>query len=274
VSKDLKKILKLRRNHKKSPIKKLKFSFKDKKQQKHFEKPDEESLYCPFCQQIIPLKNKILHDINIDCPHCSRIFLLESLQEKKYFSKPDQTISPDKETKLKETETCFYKPSFIVKMVGLILIVIGMFFLINPNPFNIKISITFIIIGVTLFTIITDKKFVIIPPKTTDKIEKLSFLKDPGFRQKINNFVEKPLDIYDKIAIATVVLVLFLFIITGDADIEIFLILIYLGFLILKEFTKEFTPLHLKGRMNILLIAFLAIFTLIITKRIISIVSI
>ena len=264
-------IPKIKINPKKSPIKKIsrikvkkqedkkqkniffekikKPSFiKELKHKKIIKEIDKESINCPFCQNEISITENIIEDENIDCPNCNHTFLLDSNIE---------SIS-EKEKKY------LIKPSKKVKILSLLLIVFGFIFLINPSPFNVKLSVTFILIGISLFTILTDKKFEIV---TND-------LKNQNINEKIKSLIDKPLDIYDKIAIITVILVLFLYIITGDVDIEIFIILFYLGFLILKEFTKEFTPKNLKIRLNILLIAFIAIFILIITKRIISILSI
>ena len=263
MKKGSKKILKIRFNPKKSSNKKEK---KLLKEQKHLKQTNEESINCPYCHNIIILNDKLTEDATINCPNCGYTFQMLTLKEK--------PPSKDVEIRIKYDKILLYKQNFRAKIFSLILILIGLILLINPNPFDIKLSITLIIVGITILAIITDKKFVIIFPKEENNLQRLSLLKKPEFNAKIKKFIEKPLDIYDKIAIITVVIVLFLFIITGDADIEIFLILIYVGFLILKEFTKEFTPISLKKRMNILFFAFLAIFILVITKRIISLLNI
>lgn len=249
--------------HKNSPVKNLVFFFR---KQKSSENIDKELIDCPYCNKIIPLPEKISDDIIINCFYCDQTFTVQSPNEK--------IKKTEKKTKIKKNKFILYKPSFKAKMLSMILTVIGLIFLINPNPFNIKLSITFIIVGITIFTIVTDKKLIITSSKKIDSIEELKLIKRPNIKKKINEFIEKPFDIYDKIAISSVILVLFLFIVAGDVDIEIFLILIYIGFLMIKEFTKEYTPNSLKKRMNILFFVFLAIFIVVITKRIISILNI
>lgn len=62
--------------------------------------------------------------------------------------------------------------------------------------------------------------------------------------------------------------------ITGNADLEIFFVLIFVGLLIVKEFTDRFTTVHIRHRMNIFIYVFAIVFIVIIGKKIISLLGI
>jgi len=69
-----------------------------------------------------------------------------------------------------------------------------------------------------------------------------------------------------------IVTILFLFFVTatGDINIGLFFVLIFIGIVVLKELTDEFTPDHLKKKINILISGLLVIFFLIVINEIIS----
>lgn len=62
--------------------------------------------------------------------------------------------------------------------------------------------------------------------------------------------------------------------ITGNADLEIFFVLIFVGLLIVKEFTDRFTTVHIRHRMNVFIYVFAIVFIVIIGKKIISLLGI
>lgn len=243
----------LKINPERSPINILKLYLKYKKITKTIDNKINGSINCPSCTKLILFKDKT-EEQNIKCPKCKLNILIKNPKEEK----------PD----LQEPETYIYKPSLRSKIFGITLLILGLMFMINPEYFNIKLSLTFIIIGVSIYILLTDKKFIIIPQDPDKNINSTTS------HNKIKDFENNLFDIYDKITLSTVILVLFLFIITGDTNTEIFLILVYLGFLMIKEFTKDFVPRQLKGRMNILLVTFLGIFIVIIANKMISVISI
>ena len=138
----------------------------------------------------------------------------------------------------------FDKPiSYQSNIFGTILVLIGIVFLYNPTPINIKIGITSILIGTLMIFIITGKI-------TTKGIS----------------------DVQITLIMTTWVLVMFF--ITGDARLEMFFILIVLGVLMVKELTDEFTTVHLRNRMSVLIFGFLIIFFTIMIQKIINFLNI
>lgn len=71
------------------------------------------------------------------------------------------------------------------------------------------------------------------------------------------------------------VTILFLFFVTatGDINIEILFVSIFIGIVVLKELTDEFTPYHLKKKINILISGLFVIFLLIVVNEIIYLIS-
>ncbi len=80
--------------------------------------------------------------------------------------------------------------------------------------------------------------------------------------------------ISEKIILAITIWILFIFIITGDKDLEIFFILIFTGVLVVKELTDIYVTKKFRLRMNIFISAFLLIYVLIISQKILNILDI
>ena len=78
----------------------------------------------------------------------------------------------------------------------------------------------------------------------------------------------------EKITLTITLWILFLFLITGDASLEIFLLLIFIGILVIKEFTDIYTTKYFKLRMNIFICIFLLIYVVIIAQKILSTINI
>lgn len=76
--------------------------------------------------------------------------------------------------------------------------------------------------------------------------------------------------ISEKITLFMAAWMVIIFFLTIDTILEIFFILIFIGFLIVKVFTDRFTLTPLRIRLNILIFLFFIIFSLLIGKRIIS----
>ena len=74
----------------------------------------------------------------------------------------------------------------------------------------------------------------------------------------------------EKITLFVAVWILVALFITGNADLEIFFVLIFVGMLIVKEFTDRFTTVHIKHRMNVFICVFAIVFIVIVGKKIIS----
>ena len=69
------------------------------------------------------------------------------------------------------------------------------------------------------------------------------------------------------------ILLLFFVTATGGINIELFFVSIFIGIVVLKELTDQFTPDHLKKKINILISGLLVIFLLIVINEIISLIS-
>lgn len=78
----------------------------------------------------------------------------------------------------------------------------------------------------------------------------------------------------EKITLAITLWILFLFLITGDASLEVFFLLIFIGILVIKEFTDIYTTKYFKLRMNIFICIFLLICVVLIAQKILSIINI
>ena len=209
--------------------KKIKLIFR--KSDESFEKRQKENLNqrlyeCPRCSNIISVENndKIKE---FDCPICGQKNIFQSplnQSEKKYGE--SQYI------------TWLFQLNSYTVIIGLFMIFTSIFLLFQPNPLNIKLSITFLIIGIIL----------------------------PMFLIEKNN-------ISMKITFGSIIFIVLLSLATGT-DLEIFLILIFLGVLITKTLIDEYLPISLKIRMNIFISGYFIIFIIIIIKRIINIINI
>ncbi len=76
--------------------------------------------------------------------------------------------------------------------------------------------------------------------------------------------------ISEKIILFMTAWMILIFFLTLNAIVEIFFILIFIGFLLVKVFIDRFTRTNLKNRINILILFFLIVFSLIIGERILS----
>ncbi len=151
------------------------------------------------------------------------------------------------------------KPHRRVKIIGMLLILMGLAFLINSILLetrgigllhssiilNAKIGIASILIGIFLI-------FIIPVPKE-------------GTSKSIST---------EQMTLAIIGWILVIFFITADIDLDIFLILIIIGILIIKELTDEFISSQLKNRMKILSFVFLLVFIIVIGQKIINILTI
>ncbi len=76
--------------------------------------------------------------------------------------------------------------------------------------------------------------------------------------------------ISEKIILFMTAWMILIFFLTLNAIVEIFFISIFIGFLLVKVFIDRFTRTNLKIRINILILFFLIVFSLIIGERILS----
>ena len=229
---------------------------------------------CSHCKSIITFKNPQGRNIFLDCPICVKKGVVGYTKTKKPFLLVEKLSRDDK---IYKSTYILYKPLIKIKYSGLILIMLGMFFLIYPTILNIKFSSALIIIGCVILALIPGRKYFYIKSKDT-QIRKSSTLitkikTNESFFERIKN-LKNTIDVSEKIAILMIILIVFSFIITGANNFEIYLIIIYLGILIIRELSVEFIPKNIKTRVNVFIVIFLVIFLAIIIKRVINVISI
>lgn len=166
--------------------------------------------------------------------------LKKKKKPKKAEKKKVNTGRKKKETKRRETYFSINQPFIIADIIGIILITIGISFLFNPDLLNIKIGLTLIVIAIFMIFMITGES------------------KTKGIKGT-------------QITIGIIAWTLLIFFIPGYVDMEMFFILIFIGLLVIKEFTDEFISLRLKNRINILISLFLIVFIVIMGQKIINI---
>ena len=163
------------------------------------------------------------------------------------------------------------------KVFGAILIAIGAILLLNPTPLHMKISFSAVIIGLfSIIVVYNDQETNQTAHSKTSKSAKKTKKKTKKKVQKTEKTGIKNIQLHisEKITLIIGIWILFLLIITGDADMETFFVAIFIGMLVVKELSDEFTTKYLKYDMNVFIFAFLMVFIAIMGKKIISIASI
>ena len=243
---------------------------------KHFQKNNSDQhetkrYKCPYCNYIITLKKQINADFILTCPQCRNQCLVSIKHTKKAPSKKN-ILTPLKE-KIQPTQIKQYISQNIIE---LILIMIGIIYLTQPTINNIKIGFTLILIATFILFLMTgetqptNKPFK--TPTTTQpyhkqRIHTSKFLKSlTSQTRKIGNI---PLS--NKISIILIIWTLILYVIT--ADLEIYFILLFIGTIITRELTDIYTSNMYKKRLDTYIIIFLFTYTILISQKIIEILS-
>lgn len=73
-----------------------------------------------------------------------------------------------------------------------------------------------------------------------------------------------------KLTLIVALWTIFALFITGDTNLEIFLILLLIGFVVIREFSDRFITTNLKQKLNIFILGFLIVFVVIIVEKIIN----
>ena len=226
---------------------------------------------CPHCEEIMAIDRYPEKRIIIECPHCHQKASIGARENKQKNELTYETISLiDLNLFKKEEQQQTYKgfkqnfqnfleqPYLRGRLIGLILVIIGSIFYLSPTSlFITKIGVSFILMGIISFMFITEKKILSI--SNSSKKEKKHGI------QNINLLFS------EKLVIVLNILILFIFLITDASSLELYLILIYLGLLIIKELTKDFTPIYLERKLNMFVIGFFIIFIIIIIRRVMTI---
>lgn len=261
-------------NHKK--MKKINAFLKDFFHKKEHDLPKTPaSLYkCPGCGKIINPAYKIKELSIFTCPYCSQKGFIRPAQQKHkdIITGPSEPMilypALNNERKNKSV------PIVDVKILGVLLIIIGVLLYFVFNLISLKGGIVTIIIGVIIYAFIPSNRKIFLDFKKTQSNEKpRNDIKTRGSSliNHLNNSLITKFDISEKIAILLILWIIFIYMLTGINDIDIFFIFVYLGILLMKVFSTEYISSQLKKRINVFTVAFLFIFIIIIIRRIITI---
>ena len=205
-------------------LKEMEGELKKREDERHsYDKKEEKEFKCPRCDKKNIWEGKQGQKIVVECPNCGKKGII-------IFREKDNSFK-----KLRSRKT-----KIIEKIVGVLLILIGIIFLFNPIPSNMKIGVTSILIGIFVISMILERS-------VSDSVGNV------------------------QVTIFLIAWIIIVFFITDVSDLEIFFILIFIGMLIAKEAAKEFTTVHFKNRMDIFIYVFFIIFIAIMLKKIIYI---
>jgi len=235
------------------------------------------SYNCPHCQQqIITFENEIAEDIKFTCPRCGKKAIIRPFQKEQHMTNSPVSYYFRKNAHIIDERKNINFPAIEAKIVGLLLIILGVSLQFAFNLFAIKITFALFIIGVIILTFIPDNRMLCIKFHRTKNQEKHKKEINTQNNSSISDFYNylRQFDISEKIAIVLILWIILIYLLTGVNDIDLFVIFVYLGILIMKVFSSELIPFQLKQRMNVFTIAFLFIFILVIIKRILTVVHI
>jgi len=248
--------------------------------QKNNSDQDETKRYrCPYCKYIVTLKKQINAAFILTCPQCKyrglvpiELYDCEKTKHTQKAPSKKNTLTPLKK-KIQPTQI---KQYISQNIIGLILITIGIIYLTQPTINNIKIGFTLILIATFILFLMTgetqptNKPFKTPPttqPYHKQRIHTSKFLKTlTSQTQKKGN---TPLS--NKISIILIIWALILYAIT--ADLEIYFILIFISIIITRELADIYIPNMYKKRLDVYIIIFLFTYTILISQKIIEILS-
>lgn len=232
------------------------------------------SYMCPNCrQQIITIDHEVTENIFLNCPACGKQAILRPFPKKQSTTRTSTTTDISVETRLIGERKNINLLTLEIKIFGIFLVILGCVLHFVVNLFSIKINLIVIIIGVIIFAFIPSNRKILVSFSWTDMREKQNKKLNTHHSSVINylNNTLLQIDISEKIAIVLILWIIFIYLLTGVNNIDLFFIFVYLGILIIKVFSNELTPVHIRKRINIFTIAFLFIFLLIIIRRILLI---
>ena len=169
-----------------------------KKEQIYYNNQNKFNYICPHCQQIITIENDILEDMILACPNCGQEGKIRALQKRQNIN--DTSLSNhiiENPTIIDERENINI-PAIEVKILGIILIIIGIALFYFVNLFSIKITLMIIIIGVVIFTFIPNNRLIFIKfNQTKNKEQPKNELNTHNYSliNYIHNFLKNQFDI-------------------------------------------------------------------------------
>jgi predicted RNA-binding Zn-ribbon protein involved in translation (DUF1610 family) len=229
---------------------------------------------CPHCQQqITTIQNDNFEVIIFACPKCGQKGIIRPFQKKQI--KTNITVSNHsiRNATLINTREHNNIPVIEVKILGLILIMVGIALQFVLNIFSLKISLVLVIIGAIVFMFIPDNRMIFFKfHRTTNNVTSKNQLNTHNYLS-INyyyQYLKEQFDISEKIAIVLILWIISIYLLTGVNDIDIFIIFVYLGILSIKIISDHLVSYQLKQRITVFTVAFLFIFIVVVIKRILN----
>ena len=208
-----------------------------------------EKITCPYCKKDIIIKSGFNIERTITCPNCNGRFILFE-KEKKIEEIIDSEIDKSKirenklpKIKLLKIESLkIYIHELLGKFIGIILISLGVFLLINFLNNYINYGISLIIIGISFIFLISD-------------------IKNPK-KNIILNMIKS-----EKITILFTIWILISLQSINQSDFRLLLVILMIGFLIIKETTRSIITENLEKKMKIFVIVFFLTYLMIIGEK-------
>jgi hypothetical protein len=201
-------------------------------------------IVCPTCKKKYHLEGKVGEKIVVSCDSCD-FRGNYTIKRKQRTSKKDKTNESDLYKKGKTKKSGLYKiltipPNIIALISGVAIIFIGAVLLYTALFENLRVGIILILIGTFTFFFVSEKK-------------------------RIKN----KLLVSEKITIICAIWLLFSILIATNLDITSFFLLVFIGFLVLKELTTSYTKGMLDMKMKIIILGFFAVYVGMIINEII-----
>lgn len=243
------------------------------KQKQQKKNQNAEISSCPNCNQIITFHNPITTSFTLNCPLCNHP--MKDSKKKNHGVKQAQKKSKRKPFLSKHFPKINLKEIIQNNLVELILIIIGLIYLLQPTPPNIKISFTLIFIATILLFLMTGEhpeSFATKKITTSQPFFRRNY-HIPTLLKKLDMIKQKIRDIplTNRISIVLILWTLLLYGIT--VNVEIYFILIFIGVLITRELTDLYTSKTFKTRLNAYIAIFLFTYIMLISQKIMQILA-
>ena len=220
-----------------------------------------DNIKCPYCKNDITVKPNNISKNIIKCPKCDGILYISDLKKAKPIEDVNlNEIKNHNKTKNEEyllsknhlIETKYFKiyqHEIISKLIGIIIIALGLYLLIALFYQNPKIGMALILIGISFFFLISETK------KNHEKSIIYKLIKS------------------ERITIMFSIWIFISLLISNNLDFRLFLIIVIIGFLVLKEISTSIITQELNKRMKIFVISFLVVYFMLVIEKVASFLS-
>jgi predicted Zn finger-like uncharacterized protein len=210
-----------------------------------------EEIICPICQNSINIKKIDLKGQNVKCPKCNSIFQIfgnssnesTNVVEVNKLSENNNKSVINQALNFQIFNLYVYIEKLIPIIFGIILIAIGAYISLYLSEKYISVGLAFIIIGISVLFL------------TSEIIQ--------SQERPIIRFIKS-----EKIIILFTIWIIISILITLKSDFKIFLIVVIIGFMIIKELTKSTSSEKINKRMKIFMIAMLLTYLMLVVEEI------